>query len=702
MITGLYERQARLMKEKNNGKDPKIDVWVAVYKEYLISLHEPKLKNDDNDKNKNTEKENDNSKCVLPVSIKDFMKADNMDENVVLFKKENDRVWNKLLKTDDEKMRQLYNEFVTRMSFDVFNVFCFFKFDKKTYHKTTHKTFTEGKRAAIEQLRKKKNDDLKNKAKEILKMGKNKYNSVNSINYPTFDEFLKPNRSEMWQSTQKYHPQLNYYAIRRFKRNNRERFFSFFSKEDIHKHIYSEYMDGISMSKKIVRNPSNYEDFLKPDNNDRKVLGYKIRNLKYFTEIVPSSNTEINLEKILSNDTDEIRTLELCLIGRGWCKIKYPNKLYNNTILPTFNAVNEWLNNNNYGKKVKYSRMIKDDDTNNSMMIPNPQSEYGYHCINKFKEGLRILTGDIFEIHKNNNKYPKELCNILSNFNKIFDQFSIDLIKCVSRGVYGWCFNPDNVSKYSREEFHDISLFNNYYCYKEENIIGSSTGESNDKKTNQDPDANGENENMNWNDKIKLRYSMLDFVNYFNDKDKIMQMRELIKNETNDNGISGGGNDDDDDDEKELILESSKSQVVKLEPRVLGSECNVEGHSDPGLFALSFLSTNDGLQLFDRIENKWIDIDNTQGIWWNGMLAETIGKYKRMKSGIHRILIDDKKFKPRFTGWYEVSCNFQLKESIIQEAYSMAKMGTDQRLKKLVSNQSHDHEVQDTYASMQN
>ena len=552
--------------------------------------------------------------------------------------------------------------------------------------------FTEGKRAVIEELRAKKNDP-NNKTQE--KNNKNKNDSTTTINYPTFDEFLQKSKSEniiskvMWDSnaTEKYHWRLSSQAMQRFKRQNRERYFALISKEEAYRHLHSEYWNGISMSKSMMSFPSNYKDFMKPDNNDYAVIGYKIRNLKYFLEIVPSWNTEIDLEKILSKDNDEMRKLELCLIGRGWCKIKYPKKLYNDTILPTFNAVNDWLNNNNYDKKVKYSRMMKDINNDNDM-VPNPQSEYGYHCIDKFKEGLRILTGDMFEIHQNNNKYPKELCNILSNFNKIFDQFSIDLIKCVAVGIYGWYFQPDNVSRYSKQKFYDISLFNNYYCYQEK---------ENENINNQY--ANDKNENMNWNDEIKLRYSMLDFVNYFNDKDKIMQMRQLVKDdhETNNNNGGNGNDGNGDDDSKELLLKDSQpqSQVVsKLEPRVLAGKCNVEEHSDPGLFALSFLSTNDGLQLFDRIDNKWIDIDNTQGIWWNGMLSQTIGKYKDMKSGIHRILIDDKKFKSRFTGWYEVSCNFQLKESIIQEAYQMAKMGNDQRLKKLVSMPS--REVKDT------
>ena len=126
MIIGLYERQACLMKEKNNGKDPEIDEWVAVYKEYLTSLCDAKNNDNDNDKNKNNEKENGKSQYALAVSINDFMKVDNMDENVVLFKKQNDIVWNKLLKTNNEKLTQLYNEFVTRMSLFCFVLFYFF------------------------------------------------------------------------------------------------------------------------------------------------------------------------------------------------------------------------------------------------------------------------------------------------------------------------------------------------------------------------------------------------------------------------------------------------------------------------------------------------------------------------------------------------------------------------------------------------
>ena len=58
-----------------------------------------------------------------------------------------------------------------------------------------------------------------------------------------------------------------------------------------------------------------------------------------------------------------------------------------------------------------------------------------------------------------------------------------------------------------------------------------------------------------------------------------------------------------------------------LKPTVLKSEFNVFEHSDPGLFALSFASTNTGLEMYDEKDKKWIPIGLNEGIWWNGKTA---------------------------------------------------------------------------------
>ena len=152
----------------------------------------------------------------------------------------------------------------------------------------------------------------------------------------------------------------------------------------------------------------------------------------------------------------------------------------------------------------------------------------------------------------------------------------------------------------------------------------------------------------------KLKYSMLDFVNYYNNKEYI----DKIRQETDDDNKNDW--DDvfhDNDDGKEPM------------PNVLKSDFNVMAHSDPGLFALSFSSTNEGLEMYDEQSKKWIKIGLNEGIWWNGKTANVIDN--KVKPGEHRIKIDDKTYKPRFTGWYEVSCNKQLKSEIMTETLKM-------------------------------
>ena len=236
-----------------------------------------------------------------------------------------------------------------------------------------------------------------------------------------------------------------------------------------------------------------------------------------------------------------------------------------------------------------------------------------------FKEGLRILTGDIYKIHQENNKYPKsnDLDSILLEFNKMMDELVIKILEKILLPVYKYKHDLISFGK-----AYDISMLN--------------------RQINNDSQQS------------KFDYAMLDFVNYFNDKKFI----ENVKQQCNNNKEN-----------------TNKNKNVKLKPkikipRVLNSGFNVKEHSDPGLFALSFLSTNSGLELYDRVEKEWIEIENTQGIWWNGIMSETVGYNNGafIQSGQHRIRIDEKGYKPRFTGWYELSCNFQAKQSIVDEA----------------------------------
>ena len=155
---------------------------------------------------------------------------------------------------------------------------------------------------------------------------------------------------------------------------------------------------------------------------------------------------------------------------------------------------------------------------------------------------------------------------------------------------------------------------------------------------------------LNNGEVLKLKYSMLDFVNYYNDKEYIDNIRK----------------DADSDDNK-----TKDDEHDNPKPNVLKSEFNVFPHSDPGLFALSFSSTNEGLEMYDHVTKNWIPIGLNEGIWWNGKTANIIDD--KIKSGEHRVKIDNKTFKSRFTGWYEVSCNKQLKPEVMKEALDLVK-----------------------------
>ena len=45
-----------------------------------------------------------------------------------------------------------------------------------------------------------------------------------------------------------------------------------------------------------------------------------------------------------------------------------------------------------------------------------------------FREGLRILTGDIYKIHQENTKYPKsnDLDSTLFEFNKMMQEWAVN------------------------------------------------------------------------------------------------------------------------------------------------------------------------------------------------------------------------------------------------------------------------------------
>jgi hypothetical protein len=87
-------------------------------------------------------------------------------------------------------------------------------------------------------------------------------------------------------------------------------------------------------------------------------------------------------------------------------------------------------------------------------------------------------------------------------------------------------------------------------------------------------------------------------------------------------------------------------------------DVNCVPHYDPGLLSFSFLSTTEGLQLFDQDTQTWVDGPvNTEfgqrniGVIWLGEAAIKVDS--KLKAGVHRVIYP-KKSQPRITAWYEI------------------------------------------------
>jgi len=88
-------------------------------------------------------------------------------------------------------------------------------------------------------------------------------------------------------------------------------------------------------------------------------------------------------------------------------------------------------------------------------------------------------------------------------------------------------------------------------------------------------------------------------------------------------------------------------------------EVNCVPHYDPGLLSLSFLSTNEGLQLKDPNTNQWVSgpdnsLENQKdiGVIWLGEAAVKASD-NTLKAAIHRVLYP-RVAKSRLTAWYEM------------------------------------------------
>lgn len=100
---------------------------------------------------------------------------------------------------------------------------------------------------------------------------------------------------------------------------------------------------------------------------------------------------------------------------------------------------------------------------------------------------------------------------------------------------------------------------------------------------------------------------------------------------------------------------------------------NVAPHGDPGLFALSVLSDEPGLELFDPATASWVKPPPEAGILWCGFAAEE-ATGGRVRSGIHKVNTSAAK---RMTLWYEVCVSSQIPECIRKNGLQSQWVGAD-------------------------
>ncbi|CAF2737020.1 unnamed protein product [Rotaria sp. Silwood2] len=118
----------------------------------------------------------------------------------------------------------------------------------------------------------------------------------------------------------------------------------------------------------------------------------------------------------------------------------------------------------------------------------------------------------------------------------------------------------------------------------------------------------------------------------------------------------------------DIVNYFNKKSGSKNQPKIglNTDEVNCVPHFDPGLFSLSILSTCEGLQLHDQLQDKWIDGPNNSeldqhsiGVIWLGEAASILTK-NRFKSGIHRVVYPHMIHKPRLTIWQEICTKAQI------------------------------------------
>ena len=107
------------------------------------------------------------------------------------------------------------------------------------------------------------------------------------------------------------------------------------------------------------------------------------------------------------------------------------------------------------------------------------------------------------------------------------------------------------------------------------------------------------------------------------------------------------------------------------------TEVNCVPHFDPGLFSLSIFSSNEGLQLKDRLKDKWIDAPNYReinhcsiAVLWLGEAASKL-THNTFKTGIHRIIYPQLEHQTRLTIWQEIPTKNQIETIFKQNDQSL-------------------------------
>eukprot|EP01084_Bolivina_argentea_P166757 289475_1 len=125
----------------------------------------------------------------------------------------------------------------------------------------------------------------------------------------------------------------------------------------------------------------------------------------------------------------------------------------------------------------------------------------------------------------------------------------------------------------------------------------------------------------------------------------------------------------------DFVIYKNNKESKDNKYEMLENELNVDSHIDAGLFSISWIQNNEGIQLLDKnltqyTESlKWINLpvynDGKYGILWTGQYANKLSN-KNIATGVHRVVYNHN--KPRFTAWYEACVNNQIPKEIWDKA----------------------------------